>query len=687
MEATQDYTTPIHDNTSRKSLGRRVSFASHSHVRMFEKTDHTNSTGSPQSSPAPVDPPPRPDVTNENDYPRRSLHRRRSSTRYSLARSEDVDLTSVMPGMFRSGGSAILDEDFGDYDDEDYYDNNDMDVTAVMNGDFARKRSLSLGIRQVLAQIPSIPSDDADRSQSDIGDESTQSDVTLEQTQAMEFTVPLGQSLRPADQNQAWLALKQATHSGNNPSEPELTSDDDMSLDDATSRLMRARDFLSLAQPTLEQNDEPQDDSFTSTDNSFEDDGNKTMNSKAFGRVSMTQDDSCLSMGYRDSYMDEPEIYGVIASAKPTPRQSIAPTSVPSTEQHPAQQPPQPPVFSVFRPPPSNEISKQPVNSGSSDKVRVPFSFTPKVVSSKSNFLSADTPSKSKPKPTFSAAFAPPVSRPSPKKGTTMEPHPSPNKRPRSNIVDVENQDLDKPSPFKRQALGGKSSAGPTSNQQLSTHKPKPLSPSKKAPFQLPPPAAPDTTSGPSAASRRPSGYYAKRKSLAVGFIAPSSNTTTTAPVSPKKKPDIGLGRASLGSGPSNAWARFNKDAGQAVATQPPTSKVVEKAADAVSSVREAARQASASPILTRGSPTPIYTLPNSSTPDPQVPFEEPEEPVIEPTQKAEPSDIGEQSSAMEINIDATQQWREGVQQNDQYEEDVVCSKPVFVENILTINL
>jgi kinetochore protein Spc7/SPC105 len=116
-----------------------------------------------------------------------------------------------------SGGSAILHEDFGEYDDENYYDNNDMDVTAVMNGDFARKRSLSLGIRQALAQIPSIPSDDADRSQSDIGNESTQSDVTLEQPQAMEVTVPLGQSLRPADQNQAWLALKQATHSNIEP--------------------------------------------------------------------------------------------------------------------------------------------------------------------------------------------------------------------------------------------------------------------------------------------------------------------------------------------------------------------------------------------------------------------------------------------------------------------------------------
>jgi kinetochore protein Spc7/SPC105 len=664
MEVTQDYTTPGHDNISRKSLGRRVSFASHSHVRMFEK-DHTNSTGSPQSSPAPAFPDGPADVTNENDYPRKSSYQRRSSTRYSLAQSEDMDLTSVIPGTFQPGGSAILDEDLGDYDDEDDYNNDDMDVTEVIRGDFARKRSLSLGIRQPLAQIPSIPapiSDDADRSQSDIGNESIQSDATSEQSQAMEFTVPLGQSLRPADQNQAWLALKQATHSGNNTSDPELSSDNEMELDDAMSRLKRARDSM-LAQPNIRQNEEPQDSSFTSTDDSFEDDGNKTVNfSQAFGRASMGQVDSRLSMGYQNSDMDESEVYGAIALAKRTPRQSMAPST--SVVQPPAPQ--QPPKSPVFRPPPSNEASKQPVTSNSYDKatVPVPFSFTPKVPSSfKSNPLLTESPSKNKPKPTFSAAFAPPVSRPSPKKATTsMEPHSSPNKRPRSIIDDVENQDVDQPSPPKRQALSGKSLAGPTSTLQQSNHKPKPLSPSKKAPFQLPPPAAPDPTSRPSSVLRRPSGYYAKRKSLVVGSIAPPSNATSTAaPVSPKKKPGIGLGRASLGSGPSNAWARFNKDAEQVVGS---TSKV-EKEPEPD---REAAREASTSPIPTGGSP-------NSNSPKTQV---ELEELVTEPTQMAEPLDVGEPSITMGIDMDATQQWREGVQQDGQYEEDAVCSKPVF---------
>ena len=48
----------------------------------------------------------------------------------------------------------------------------------------------------------------------------------------MVFIIPLGRSLRPADQDQVRLALKQATHSGNNVSEPELLSGDEMNLDD-----------------------------------------------------------------------------------------------------------------------------------------------------------------------------------------------------------------------------------------------------------------------------------------------------------------------------------------------------------------------------------------------------------------------------------------------------------------------
>ena len=75
--------------------------------------------------------------------------RRRSSARYSLAQSEDMDLTPVIPRTFLPGGSAILNEDFEDYDDD--YD--DMEVTEAIRGGFAHKRSLSLGIHQPLTNL------------------------------------------------------------------------------------------------------------------------------------------------------------------------------------------------------------------------------------------------------------------------------------------------------------------------------------------------------------------------------------------------------------------------------------------------------------------------------------------------------------------------------------------------------
>ena len=169
---------------------------------------------------------------------------------------------------------------------------------------------------------------------------------------------------------------------------------------------------------------------------------------------------------------------------------------------------------------------------------------------------------------------------------------------------------------------------------------------------------------------------------MAAGLQPPSSsNTPTAAPVSHKKKPGIGLGRASLGSGPSDAWARFNKDVGQAAAVKPPPSKVTENESEALSYVGETARQASASPSPTRGSPAPICTPPDNSTstPKPQVSSVEHEEPVVEPAQTTEPQDTGELSGTMGVDINATQQWREGVQQDDQYEADAVWSKPVFL--------
>jgi kinetochore protein Spc7/SPC105 len=107
-----------------------------------------------------------------------------------------MDMTTVMnPGNYPATGSAILDEEF-DYDDN--IDNDDMDITEAIQGNFARKRSSSIGRRSLSRlQSPSETDDEVNESRSDHTNESMQSSASDEQSLSMEFTVPLGQSLHP----------------------------------------------------------------------------------------------------------------------------------------------------------------------------------------------------------------------------------------------------------------------------------------------------------------------------------------------------------------------------------------------------------------------------------------------------------------------------------------------------------
>ena len=647
MDITQDLSAPVHDNTTRKSFGRRVSFASKTQVRMFKKPK--NSTGSPQSSP---DASHYNSVSNENDYPGQNS-RRRSSARYSIA---DMDLTTVVaPGNFHGAGSAILDEEF-DHDDDNFSD--DMEVTEAIQGNFLRKHSLSMG-RRPLSQ--SGPSREVDESQSDIGDDSVQSEGTSEEhSQAMEFTVPLGQSLRPpAERDEVWLALKQMTHSGNEPPEPDLASDDStryherngMDLDIAMERLKRARDSLPLSSQTTPQVDDEhakQDDTFTSTEDSFEsdNDGNKTMNlSQVMGRDSMAR----MSLDYQDSNMDESEVYGNVAQS--TPRPSLLPLETPRS---PVRQPIQ---SSVFQPPPRTILNP-----------------TSAPIDTPSSTSRADSPSKSKPptspskggrlKPTFTAAFAPPVIKPSPKKATTPGTQ-VPIKRPRPSQHDGLESDLDRPSPAKKQALvdrwmgiketkeDARSAPEPTAAKGS---KPKPLSPSKKALFQSS--STTDHTSG----IKRPSGYFARRKSLAVGFNQPSTSQkdNTAIPSSPTKISN-GVKRLSLGSAPSDVWRRFERSPGSAPNNAPvPSSKMVDKGAE--NNIRQ-----QSSEVLTPSSPEiPSQVPQTASSPERLV------APAIVISQALE--DSQETNQDTDIDVEGTQQWREGVEPGEYAEdEQTVC--------------
>src|SRR6266571_1038633 len=121
MDFTRDIKSPIKEHAARKSLGRRVSFASHAQVRVFEKDQNRGDT-SPSSAVAGPSSQTGALVNDENNYPgASSMARRRSSLRRrSVAFSEngeasmdmDSDLeSSPLPANFLTEGSFLQDEE------------------------------------------------------------------------------------------------------------------------------------------------------------------------------------------------------------------------------------------------------------------------------------------------------------------------------------------------------------------------------------------------------------------------------------------------------------------------------------------------------------------------------------------------------------------------------------------------
>lgn len=606
MDITRDYRD---DNLTRKSLGRRVSFANHAHVRLFEVPDHnTNSTASPQSSPAAEQEPDNPRATNdENAYPGAPRSRRRSSARHSMAFSDgggeesmemDSDDTGVSPSaFFRAGTEGSVDDEFNDVDAPS--DGDDMDVTEVVPRNIVRKRSLSFGVsRQPLANlsIPRSPTDvhddqqDVSNETSYVEEESTQSQSFTSEgdvSQPMEFTVPLVRPPEPP--SEAWLALRSATHSGNIPYIP--SSDDDgadnggdvqeMELTDAVSRLQAARASLGLGEAGGEEGGEV---SFTSTEDSFVDEdvgngeeGNQTVNvTQLMRRVSLGPSaDSTVTSAFSSQEQSteeainravpelpppvplpgSQEIYPAIlesppAIATPADPQTLYPeiptdddpvaSAAAPTEPIPSSD--RPPVFSAPQPTSPETQSVPSGNPPQSTAIAEPlnFTFTPKpraptspVRSRSSSPIKAPSSQRK-----FTAAFAPLVTRP------------SPHKRP-NDAFDTDHGI--QPSPAKRPAGAERLSITPGrgTGAVRVLLSPSNISPLKMASFHVEEQHDAGPSKRASIGFRRPSGYFAQRKSL--GSVAPDSTTATNAGVtfpsriSPIKNAGIALGRKSVG--------------------------------------------------------------------------------------------------------------------------------------------
>ncbi|KAF9072773.1 hypothetical protein BDP27DRAFT_388260 [Rhodocollybia butyracea] len=566
MDITQDYQAPISDNQGRKSLGRRVSFGASVHVRVFKNNikkdddDTTSSTASSQSSPShPADAsfsdddpvPAAPVFNDENAYP--GANRRRSSMRKSIAASEDMDMTSNSIGAFISDDQMMLNEDV-DFDEED----SGFDVTQSMREN-SQRPSAGGNLRTPLSQISSNPPPPEEESFT--SEQSYASDG--DRSEPMEFTIPLNQPLRPASQDEAWLALVKATHAGDSSmaTSEDMDEVDDGGVEAIVSRDRKARHTFNF--------DDPSNDSVDVSFGEADDVGNQTMDlSKVMGRVSFGGDFGRPSMA---SSMDESEVYGDIVPATSTPRPSFAPQpNLPTIE---SPEPTTAPQAQVTQPMPTLGVFTAPSKSPTSIAQPPPAVFKPPSVTSprKINVFtprSSTKPSPAKPAPRqFSAAFAPPVARSTPKKAVennaAESSHTVPNKRERT-ISAPSLVDPDRPSPAKRQAIEVNRSnkvvpftlTSSEPSPVRSVEKPRPLSPSKRAPFQASAQPKPSSI-------RRPSGYFARRKSLGVGLASASQesqedDTTSDATVA-KRTVAMDSRRASVSSGPSDAWTRFDK--------------------------------------------------------------------------------------------------------------------------------
>ncbi|KAI0257325.1 Spc7 kinetochore protein-domain-containing protein [Lactifluus subvellereus] len=519
MDFTRDIRASINENATRKSLGRRVSFASHAQVRVFEKDQNRGDVSpsavvanhpSPSTQPGAL-------VNDENDYPGvSSLVRRRSSFRRSVAFSEngeasmDMDSeleSSPLPAGFLAQGSFLQDEEPDDVSGS-WEEEEDMDLTTNIAASRSRKSSLGLSSLARSGQGPDDHPPSEDMTQDPTGD------ISGEQAEPTEFTVPLNKSLRKSEPPSAeWLALRAVTHAGGDgPYEPPPSDvdenesfahgggvglgEDDMDITEAETRLRRMRESLGLTNIA-------QEDSFTSSEgSSIGGDENQTVNLTNVWRESLGTDSS--------SVMDLTNVQG--ASSKSSadeavnralpPALSLQDPPIPPDQHDPHAQPLSSGPTSTALPANVTGLPYDPPASPASSVFTKPgpvFQAPKKAPSSPSKLKPPGSPQKGR-----TAAFALPVARPQPKK----------------RVVPA---GVDDEGSFHFESQGS-----PAKKQESRRSPSKATSTSALAGST----STSSATRRPSAAGlRRPSGYFAQRKSL-----GPSGVLNIPPPTSPKKK-------------------------------------------------------------------------------------------------------------------------------------------------------
>ncbi|KAA1468477.1 hypothetical protein DENSPDRAFT_814750 [Dentipellis sp. KUC8613] len=644
MDFTRDF-GDLQDNTTRKSLGRRVSFAPAAYVRVFDKNKKDKRRSSAYSDGSPED-------SGAKDENASNKTRRRSSMRRSIAFSEngeasmeidsDFDDTGPLPEGFMDG-SDLQDEEFDDnLGDLPEDDGEDMELTEAMpvrrkSVSFGSRRRSSIQHRAPLSQVSHDPSDEHESMHIDDSvsmDDHTQStDMTQssnassgDHSQTMDFTVPVHRPFRKSEPpSEQWLALRAMTHSGNTPYEepPSEEEDDgdlglypdggsvsmaaseDMELTVAQSRLIALRDSLGLGQAT-------QEDSFTSSENAsldFSNDemGGQTVNVMNILRQSLSGADMSAmdftEIHHQPEHTSEDDVSeDPISPPQPSPKQAeVEPAGPQISAPQPASSvfsapPPQAPQQNAPQPPPPGRVFFRPGTQPAPPKPNPPSS-----------------PANPNPSPrkAGTAAFAPPTARPQPKRPAPPDPQEQENRR----------------SPVERTSVAARASLAAAGR----------LSPRKGS-------AEPAPAHANGGLLRRPSGYFAQRKSLGPsGF----SNAATEPQAGPSKA-TVATGRASIGS----------------VAE---LSSVFERPMSPIAAQRQLRE---ASPAHARASPRRDEVA--TQLEDPQGPSQE----------EVHEEDMEVEHDVPEGDAGPTEQWRAGVQQQSFSDDD---GPPISIEQFFAM--
>ena len=745
MTQTMDM-TEVHGGPRKSLASRRVSFAAHTHVRLFhiQSPDSASPKGSSPPTSSPAETPTPAFVTradnDENAVPdrRRSSIRRRSSGVYSEfgERSMDMDLddTAPLPQDFLPQREVMDVSAVDDEFTEDEEDESDMEVTEAIALNIERKRSLSIGgnrasfagrgrRRSSVATVAQYQSENQPPpehvggtsviQEDGEGESYAADDVTTSSAhtgssymtegssgEPMEFTIPVLQSMRQQKEpDPVWLQLRAMTHAGSEPYElPSPESDDDalliqpspgannygpschneskamdedddggqdMDLTSAVTRLQKAR--ASYGIPPSPGGPVAEEDSFSEQE--MRDDTFGTEDS--FGNNSMDLDNHTINVTQRislgtseDSSMDETDLHDGVVKVPITPKSVPAQRSSPpvsSTSQLPAPPLPAPVSAPVSTPAPAetfhNSVFSAPTPSGplSNSVFSAPplgvlfsnvFSAPPPATTPKPPTDRPRSPAKSPGPATVPKPFTfnlPRVSSPS--KTSALDKTPAqPQRQPHRGTAAFAPPSVPKSPKHPASALETPSTLSSAQRPEVGH-----LDASQTAAFEVPAgaescrPAPGITTNRPTSTTlRRPSGYFAQRKSLGAGVILPNPNA---AGVDGPEKVLGGMGlskpRASVGAQPSSTGLELptartqsrseppagSHDTGEEL--YPDLSELAQEAQQQRSAnpvtlpdkrkeqecEREVARQAIVAPSPTRGSPASLLEVESPTFP------------------------------------------------------------------------